>query len=637
MSREDFDVLIRKLEDSSRKHPRLYTARVIGLVLLAYGYLLLILVGSFVLALAMIAMVIRVPATAKLAFVGLLAFGGIFWAVLRGLWVRLTPPIGTEIFREQSPKLFALLDELRSALDCRPFHKVLIIGEMNAAVVQVPRLGIFGWHTNYLLLGLPLMQSLAPDEFKAVMAHEFAHSSRGHGRFGNWLYRVRRTWQQVFEQMARQRTRFGGVLYKFINWFWPLFNGHAFVLARANEYEADACSVRVAGADVAASALMRLPVNHTLLNEKFWPDIFGRIKNQKEPPADVLLSQGQALKQGLDDSEAQKRLRQSFLMETNNADTHPCLKDRLRAMNRLPAGFESKDFTIIPPPAPSLSAAEVLLGNHAEVLARQLSEEWRKAVSAQWTARHEHAQKLASELASLEKTGEAPPTAAQLWEKASKLVQLHSDKEALPVIEQLLALAPAHPAANFVLGRHRLEGDDASGVALIESAMDADPELTQDGCNLLYGFYNRTGQRDKIKDLERRTDKFQETSRLAQHERAQVNAANTFIAHELVDAQLENLRKIFAVEAEISRVAVARKKMEHFKKSPCYVIGLNVKVPWWKPRSSSANVKLVNRVLKQVKLPGHFLVFANEKNLKGLWTKISNVPGAQIYARAEKG
>ena len=53
MTREGFDVLIRKLEASSRKHPRLYNARLVGLVLLAYGYLLLILIGSFLLALAM--------------------------------------------------------------------------------------------------------------------------------------------------------------------------------------------------------------------------------------------------------------------------------------------------------------------------------------------------------------------------------------------------------------------------------------------------------------------------------------------------------------------------------------------------------------------------------------------------------
>ena len=633
MTREEFDTFIRKLEVVSRQHPRLYLARIIGLVALAYGYLLLILVGSLALAVAMIVMVVYVPATIKLALVGLIAFGGIFLAVARGLWVRLTPPTGPELTRAQAPQLFALLDELRAALRCRPFHKVLLIGEMNAAVVQIPRLGVFGWHTNYLLLGLPLMQSLSPDEFKAVLAHEFAHSSGGHGRFGNWLYRVRRTWQQVFEQMIRQRTRFGGILTKFINWFWPVFNGHAFVLARANEYEADACSVRLVGADAAASALMRLPVTDTLLNEKFWPDIFSRANQDKEPPADVMLSLNRALKNGLETSEAEKRLRQSFLLETNNADTHPSLKDRLRAMDRLPAGIDTKDFTVTPPPVPGQSAAEMFLGAHAETVARQLSAEWRKGIAPKWAARHDQAQKLAGEIASLEQPADAPPTVEQLWQKANKLIQLHSDKEALPVIHQILALEPAHPAANFVLGRSRLEADDPAGVALIEAAMEADYELTQQGCNLLYGYYRRNGQADQIKPLQQRVDKFQEVTVLARQERAQINATNTFIPHELSPDQVQTLRQIVDAERDIGTVAVARKQMQYFKSKPCYVIGLDLKVPAWKPRSSSADSAVLNRVLNQIKLPGHYLVFVNGKNLKGLWTKVAAVPGATLYVR----
>ncbi|MDR3460342.1 MAG: M48 family metallopeptidase [Verrucomicrobiae bacterium] len=634
MTREEFDSLIRKLEAVSRRHPRLYLARIIGLVALAYGYLLLILVGSLALAVAMIVMVIYVPATIKLALIGLIAFGGIFWAVARGLWVRLEPPTGPEITRAQAPKLFALLDELRAALQCRPFHKVLLIGEMNAAVVQIPRLGVFGWHTNYLLIGLPLMQSLAPEEFKAVLAHEFAHSSGGHGSFGNWLYRVRRTWQQVFEQMIRQRTRFGGVLFKFINWFWPVFNGHAFVLARANEYEADACSVRLAGADVAANALMRLPITGTLLGEKFWPDILSRANQDKEPPADVMLSLNRVLKNGLETTEAQKRLRQSFLLETNNADTHPCLKDRLRAMNRLPEGVDAKDFTVTPPPLPHESAAEIFLGTHAEVVARQLSDVWRKAIAANWAKRHEQAQKLAGELASLEApAADVPLTPGQLWQKALKLIQLHSDKEAMPVIEHILALEPGHAAANFVLGRHRLEADDASGVALIEAAMAADYELTQQGCNLLYGYYRRNGQSDQLKPLEQRVDKFSEITALARQERNQVNAANTFTPHELTREQVDSLRQVVAAEPEIGSVVIARKQVQHFKSNPCFVIGLTLKVPAWKPRGSTANAKVLNRVLKQLQLPGQFLVFINGKNLKGLWTKIADVPGAAVYVR----
>ena len=86
MTREKFDALIQELQEVSRKNPKLYLARVVGLVALAYAYLLLVLLGSLALCLAMLGLFFYVP---FLAIFGVVAFGGIFLAVARGLWVKL--------------------------------------------------------------------------------------------------------------------------------------------------------------------------------------------------------------------------------------------------------------------------------------------------------------------------------------------------------------------------------------------------------------------------------------------------------------------------------------------------------------------------------------------------------------------
>ena len=44
--------------------------------------------------------------------------------------------------------------------------------------LQLPRLGIFGWYRNYLIIGMPLMKSLTCEQFKAVLAHEFGHLAK---------------------------------------------------------------------------------------------------------------------------------------------------------------------------------------------------------------------------------------------------------------------------------------------------------------------------------------------------------------------------------------------------------------------------------------------------------------------------
>lgn len=626
MTREQFDAFVQRLEGVSRKNPASYRVRIVGLVVLAYGYLLLVLIGSLVMCIAMMRLLI---------VAGIIAFGGIFASVLRGLWVKLEAPKGEIIARNQAPRLFNLLDELRAALNCEPFHQVAIIGDVNAGVVQIPRLGIFGWHKNYLVIGLPLMQMLAPEEFKAVLAHEFAHSSRGHGRFGNWLYRVRRTWEQVFQQMLKRRNRFGFVVFKFVNWYWPIFNGHAFVLARANEYEADAWAVRLAGGDAAARALIRLRVDGPLLAEKFWPDTFARAKVEIAPPDNVIGEMGRALKRGPTEEDAARWLRQAFLIQTNNADTHPCLKDRLQAIGKLPGELCGGKLPDTAPPAPKQSAAEFYLGNYADVIAAKMSNDWKQKISASWKQRHERAQKLADELAQSDLPLDKPASAAEAWQKASKIVELHGDGAAVAALQQVIALEPEHAAAHFILGRHFLQTDDVRGVEHMESAIRANPMLTQNACNMLYAHFNRTGQRDKLRPLEHRFDDFRKHNAAAHQERARLTAADTFLPHELTAEQIEQVQKAFVSEAEIGRVAIARKRVQHFPKHPCFGIAIEPKYSWWKVRSSKAGQQLANRLVKEIKLPGNFIVFVSEAKLKPLGKKIFAVPGSLVYQRTE--
>jgi tetratricopeptide (TPR) repeat protein len=381
---------------------------------------------------------------------------------------------------------------------------------------------------------------------------------------------------------------------------------------------------------------MRLPVNGSLLHEVFWPHVFARANTDAQPPGDVALALGQMLKAGPATPDSAARwLRGAFLLETNNADTHPCLKDRLRAIGHLPDGVQRGEFPP-PPPPPTQNAAEVLLGAHAEAVARQMSDEWQKAIAKQWSARHEQARKLAQELARLDQSPSAPPSAAELWDRARKLIDLKGDAEALPAVAQVLALDPRHAGANFVLGRHHLTKDDPRGVEWIETAMSADPSLTGDGCNLLYGHFARTGQRDKLRPLEHRVDEFREMAARAQRERAAISAKDSFLAAELTAEQLAALRSLFAAEPDIDSVAVARKAVQLIPQSPCFVMGLRLKVAWWKPRSSSANQMLVKRVLGHMRLPGYLLVFVVEHKLKALGKKVFAVPGAVIYRKGKE-
>src|SRR5882672_3105110 len=201
MTREEFDTLVRSVETGiGRNHAalrwRVAWWAVVGYVLLLAGFLVVVLLAGGFFAMMFIADLSGKIVCWLLGAVILFAGG---WAVLKALLIRIPPPKGVPVTRAEAPALFTLLDDLRKQLRSVPFHHVLVVPEHNAAVVQVPRLGVLGWSRNYLLLGLPLLEAHSPEEVRAVLAHEFAHLSRAHGRFSHWIYRLRRSWEKVFQ------------------------------------------------------------------------------------------------------------------------------------------------------------------------------------------------------------------------------------------------------------------------------------------------------------------------------------------------------------------------------------------------------------------------------------------------------
>ena len=92
---------------------------------------------------------------------------------------------------------------MRAAADAGRIHGVYLNGDLNAAMAQVPRYGIFGGFRNELVLGLPLMAAMDEAHFTAVLAHEVGHLARRHGRFSARIYGMRQTLDVMLGELAR--------------------------------------------------------------------------------------------------------------------------------------------------------------------------------------------------------------------------------------------------------------------------------------------------------------------------------------------------------------------------------------------------------------------------------------------------
>src|SRR5205823_13020013 len=153
-------------------------------------------------------------------------------------------------------------------------HRVLLDDRVNAGVVQIPRAaGLLG-SQNYLVLGLPYLLALTPDELRAVTAHELGHLSRRHGRFGSFVYRVRATWWQLLEALEERRSVWTGVIRRFFEWYVPYFNAYTLPVARAHEFEADDAAAHAAGREAAAASLASGLLAARWIEESFWPTVY---------------------------------------------------------------------------------------------------------------------------------------------------------------------------------------------------------------------------------------------------------------------------------------------------------------------------------------------------------------------------
>src|SRR6267378_8151564 len=118
MTREEFDTLVRNVENGIGRNPAALRWRVAWLA--ALGYILL-LAGMFLvvlLAAAFFSGIFWAGFEGKIlcGFIGLVILFGGGAAMLQALLVRVPPPKGVPILRSDAPALYGMLDDLQARL-----------------------------------------------------------------------------------------------------------------------------------------------------------------------------------------------------------------------------------------------------------------------------------------------------------------------------------------------------------------------------------------------------------------------------------------------------------------------------------------------------------------------------------------
>jgi hypothetical protein len=452
------------------------------------------------------------------------------------------------------------------------------------------------------------MQALSPQQFRAVLAHELGHLSGKHNRFSNWIYRIRRTWSQIFEQLHHTEQQGAAVLFnRFLDWYTPYFQAYSFVLARANEYEADRCAAKLAGNRHIAEALVNLEVKSQFIEQSFWSTIYNQANEQPNPPQTPYTALAKALvSEGKPENE-RKWLEQALMVKTNNADTHPCLNDRLTAL-----GYSLKQPPALPQPV-KVSAAQQFLGQALAQLTQTLDTEWRTAVNYQWREQYTYAQNVRQELAALEeKASSQTLTVEETYDRARWTIELKGTQEAIPLLQSVLKMQPNHVSANYWLGQILIEQEDPTGIEYLQRVMAKDPETVIPSCQLIYSFLQKQGREQEAAKYRQQAEQHYELLYLAQQERSGVSASDRFEPHGLSAEAVAQFRKQLARYPQIKEAYLVRKVVRYFPQKPFYILGIKRKRSFFEMDQNREYQKLLDQLVNELEFSGEsWIVFLN--------------------------
>lgn len=639
MTAEEFEALIASLEELAKRDPLAYKVRVAALAILAYAYVLFILC---LIAAIILACVVIVLSQAKLTIyfqfggyqIGFVVLYLLVLFVCRSFLVRFAPPKGVPVLSIESPKIFELVNDLGQKLECPKIDGVYLNADFNASVYSMPELGLFSNHKHYLCVGLPLMQSLSPEHFRAVLAHELGHLSGNHGKFASWIYEVRASSAQLLEIVRKQSAIGGFLLKKFFEWYYPYFNAYSMVLIRQHEYEADRCAAEISGPKAAALSLINCEIKNRYVDLKYWKEMFKHVSDSPFPPPAPFHDLSEVMKSTSMDPDAYKWYQEALCRKTSTAQSHPALKDRIKAIAELQGDQSlenlSEEELRICWELEKSAAQEYLQGRLADY-ERRMDTAWHHAYDGNWKMLYQERVKSKKQLDEYEKRSPAELTDDELLHRAQLYVELRSTEEAIVVLREALKRMPDNVVLNYNLGERLILNGDREGVKVLERVIELKPVYGLELSEIIYQHLMDIGDEKEAKIYLARSFRFKQEMQKAAKERAGLKASDRYKSHEMDERELGLIVKQIAAVPSVSRAFLVCKDVKTLSDRPFYVLIIEVKFPFYRLIDLDERNSIVRSVSKAISLPSEGYVIDMNWAPANLKKALKKIPNALIY------
>ncbi len=313
--------------------PSLVGRAVLAVVLMAGFYLLAAAIAGGLLYIPYAELVYAHRLHPKLALGCLLGAVAILWSVLPRFDKFEAP--GPQLTRQQHPQLFGAIESVATTVGQAMPAEVFLVADVNAWVAQ--RGGIMGFGSRRVMgLGLPLMRVISCSELRAVLAHEFGHYHGGDTRLGPWVYKTRGAIGRTLGALSGGDGK-GSLLQLPFLWYGKMFLRITHAVSRRQEFVADELAAQAVGSKPLISGLRKI---HSVAPafQFYWSSECAPVLNSGFRPP-IVDGFAQFVHSGPVAELIQKQLDEELQAgKSDPYDTHPPLKERIAAVEQLPAG-----------------------------------------------------------------------------------------------------------------------------------------------------------------------------------------------------------------------------------------------------------------------------------------------------------
>ena len=303
-----------------------------------------------------------IDAVILLTLIGL--SGAFIWAIYK---LKFSLPTGLDVTAEKFPHLFKLIEELRDEFGKPGIDRIILRDKYDIRVIKTPRSGMPFLNTRTLIIGLPVLQTMSPLYFRALLARRIGQLSTQHTPVTTRLYFLNDIWQQFNKSCKHSKNVFTKVLSYFFQLYSPLYQKLLMPLLQEEELEADSYGMDLINDRDMVECLVYEEVVTHFLHRKFWPKIYHLAKRSKTPEFLPYSQITKVIKAGITDDEISETIQAALKLEVNHPAPMPSLMGRLNHLGH------SKP---LPPKRLSKTAAEYYLGSSLGKIIELFDKRW---------------------------------------------------------------------------------------------------------------------------------------------------------------------------------------------------------------------------------------------------------------------